>query len=96
MKTKNTYKAASLGGTNSAVSGSFATTSWCSTCQQAAANGSTQTRRKHSVLLMGGTGEVGHHDDLSKARERLGFDPPSDLRHSVKLVVEWAKQTNRI
>ncbi|NQU10639.1 NAD-dependent epimerase/dehydratase family protein [bacterium] len=34
--------------------------------------------------------------DISKARARLGYDPPSDLRHSVQLVVQWAKQANRI
>jgi len=34
--------------------------------------------------------------DIAKARERLGFDPPSDLRHSVMLVVEWARQAKRI
>lgn len=34
--------------------------------------------------------------DLTKARERLGYNPQSDLRHSVRLVVEWAKQAGRI
>jgi len=33
--------------------------------------------------------------DLTKVRERLGYHPPHDLRAGVRLVVEWAKQTNR-
>ena len=34
--------------------------------------------------------------DLTKARERLGYDPPSDLHNSVRLVVAWAKESGRI
>lgn len=34
--------------------------------------------------------------DITKARERLGYSPQSELRQSVHRVVEWARQTNRI
>lgn len=71
------------------------------------------------VLVMGGTGEVGHdvangllkrgHDvtvltrgrdqrgfELTEARERFGYAPASDMRSSVRLVVEWARRSGRI
>jgi nucleoside-diphosphate-sugar epimerase len=34
--------------------------------------------------------------DLTKARERLGYNPPHDLRASARMVVEWAKGTGRV
>ena len=34
--------------------------------------------------------------DLTKARERLGYDPPSDLRDSIRLVVDWARKSGKV
>jgi nucleoside-diphosphate-sugar epimerase len=34
--------------------------------------------------------------DLAKARERLGYDPPSDMRNSIRLVVDWSRKTGKI
>ena len=33
--------------------------------------------------------------DISKARARLGYNPPHELRDSVRLVVEWARDTGK-